>query len=810
MKKNISINISGIIFHIEEDGYEKLKNYLESINKYFSTFEDSGEIISDIEMRIAEIFLKKLNNQKQVIALEDVDNLMATMGSIRDFQTMEDGEVDEAESTTEEQSGEKTTGQRIARDLNRRIITGVCAGLGAHFHVDPLTIRLIFIIVFLSGFYTNGTTYAITAIIYIIFSVVFPGSREIQEDKKLKKLFRSSDDRVLAGVSSGLAAYFAVDVTIIRIIFILTTFFFFTGAIAYLILWIITPEAKSITDKVEMQGNPVTLSNIESSLRKNLNVKDDEENLLIKILLFPFRILSQVFMWMSKALGPFLRFTLEAVRVLAGVILTLISFPGIIVFTIFIFVGLNAMSAAAFFHWDLPINLDALGIPEGVLLPVYLQLVIPLVFILMAGISIIRKKKTITPQVGWPLFAVWMISGVVLLFTFPDFVYRYRDEGKIYEESSYGQLEEVIHLDINAMDETMEYEDVSFLLYPAEDSLLTIENTVYSRGISRSNAQEFARKTIYGINRANGTFVFDNHLKVANENYRFQRIDVSIAIPEQQKFTISPDFVELIEDNLRYKYGIDRINAQDTLYFSEGEIIKSTAASQRAPVKINDEVPGISDSDDFISLEPFDEIVLIGPFIVELIEGENNGMRIEGNERAVREMSWNIKGEKFEAKYRKNWDWDIPFRINEIKAEEIKLIIQIENLEKLEAKGATRINSAGLSNVNNLSLELAGGVDCTLNNVTANQLDVSLIGASKLTINGTAEELDAEILGASLLRGRDMKTEESTIEAIGASICEIWVTRYLDAEASGASKISYRGSPRIRDRSGLTGILEKN
>ncbi|MEQ9306435.1 MAG: hypothetical protein RJQ14_21160, partial [Marinoscillum sp.] len=60
MKKTVSINIGGIIFHIEEDGYDKLKIYLDSVNKYFSTFEDSAEIIADIESRIAEIFLSKL------------------------------------------------------------------------------------------------------------------------------------------------------------------------------------------------------------------------------------------------------------------------------------------------------------------------------------------------------------------------------------------------------------------------------------------------------------------------------------------------------------------------------------------------------------------------------------------------------------------------------------------------------------------------------------------------------------------------------------------------------------------------------
>jgi len=70
MKKNISINISGIIFHIEEDGYEILKNYLESISRYFASYEDNKEIIEDIEGRIAEIFLSKLSNSKEVITKE--------------------------------------------------------------------------------------------------------------------------------------------------------------------------------------------------------------------------------------------------------------------------------------------------------------------------------------------------------------------------------------------------------------------------------------------------------------------------------------------------------------------------------------------------------------------------------------------------------------------------------------------------------------------------------------------------------------------------------------------------------------------
>ena len=136
MKKNISINISGIIFHIEEDAYEELKAYLDSINAYFSTFDDNQEIIADIESRMAEIFLSKLNEDKQVITQEDVKSLIATMGSIRDFQAVEEPLLEEEPRVEEEQA----TGdgpKRLFRDQKRKIIGGVCAGIAHYFNVDP-------------------------------------------------------------------------------------------------------------------------------------------------------------------------------------------------------------------------------------------------------------------------------------------------------------------------------------------------------------------------------------------------------------------------------------------------------------------------------------------------------------------------------------------------------------------------------------------------------------------------------------------------------------------------------------------------
>src|SRR5688572_26745119 len=111
MKKNISINISGIIFHIEEDGYENLRKYLDSINRYFASFEDSSEILADIESRVAEIFLSKLNEGKQVITAEDVNSLITTMGSVSDFKAAE-----EQEFTAKQQPGKSSDGDSSANE----------------------------------------------------------------------------------------------------------------------------------------------------------------------------------------------------------------------------------------------------------------------------------------------------------------------------------------------------------------------------------------------------------------------------------------------------------------------------------------------------------------------------------------------------------------------------------------------------------------------------------------------------------------------------------------------------------------------
>ena len=77
MKKTFSINISGQIFHIDDDAYEMLQRYLANIKSHFRGFEGKDEVISDIEARIAEILQSKITGNKQVVDIEDIREVIA-------------------------------------------------------------------------------------------------------------------------------------------------------------------------------------------------------------------------------------------------------------------------------------------------------------------------------------------------------------------------------------------------------------------------------------------------------------------------------------------------------------------------------------------------------------------------------------------------------------------------------------------------------------------------------------------------------------------------------------------------------------
>lgn len=160
MKKTFTINISGQIFNIDDDAYEKLGKYLNAINSRFSNREEGSEIISDVEARIAELFRERTSESKQVINMKDVGSIIEIMGEPEVFSDEEPVENNEFQSEKEEKPF-----KRVYRDPDDQIFGGVCSGLGAYFGMDPIIIRIVFVflgLVFTVGFWIYLVLWAIT------------------------------------------------------------------------------------------------------------------------------------------------------------------------------------------------------------------------------------------------------------------------------------------------------------------------------------------------------------------------------------------------------------------------------------------------------------------------------------------------------------------------------------------------------------------------------------------------------------------------------------------------------------------------
>src|SRR3990172_3338686 len=132
MNKTVNINLSGIVFHIEEDAYGKLHSYLATIKGYFSESEGRDEIMSDIENRIAEMLSERISDKKQVVLMTDIEHVIGIMGKPEDFageQTQ--GERSPAEPITYRASGKH---RRVFRDPDNKILGGVCSGIANYFN----------------------------------------------------------------------------------------------------------------------------------------------------------------------------------------------------------------------------------------------------------------------------------------------------------------------------------------------------------------------------------------------------------------------------------------------------------------------------------------------------------------------------------------------------------------------------------------------------------------------------------------------------------------------------------------------------
>ncbi|RNL51429.1 PspC domain-containing protein [Pedobacter jejuensis] len=162
MEKTIIINIGNTIIHIEESAYELLKAYLNEVKHYFVNHADDLEIVTDIENRIAELLTEQLEEQKkQVVDAANVNFVIGQMGRVQDFDTIEDEESEPVINTNYQA---QPVDKKLYRDMDERVIAGVCAGVAHYLDFDVKWIRLATLLTVLLG----GTGLLVYALLWII------------------------------------------------------------------------------------------------------------------------------------------------------------------------------------------------------------------------------------------------------------------------------------------------------------------------------------------------------------------------------------------------------------------------------------------------------------------------------------------------------------------------------------------------------------------------------------------------------------------------------------------------------------------
>lgn len=343
MKKVISITLGRVVYNIEEDAYEKLRGYLDEVQTHFKDNDDKSEIIDDIESSIAEKFYAKGRSEKTAVTMDDVESVIKDLGSVSDFDDGEEGE--EKSGETRSKSGEKKT-------------------------------------------------------------------------KKVKRMFRNTDDRIIGGVSSGIAAYFGIDPLFIRILFIIVTLLSGgTGIIVYLVLWLIIPEAKSASQKIEMKGDPVTIETITENVTEGVEnlKKKDEKGTFRKIVSVPVEIVRAV----AKFLFLILRYTIPVLAVIIGLSLVVsaaVAIAAIVIAAVGILSGIDIWMINSFDLAPLSEWFGSTSSWVALIVSVAFTALIPLLFLLLTGTSLTARKSSFTLAGSLSLLFIW-VAALALTFS---------------------------------------------------------------------------------------------------------------------------------------------------------------------------------------------------------------------------------------------------------------------------------------------------------------------------------------------------------------------------------------------------------
>jgi phage shock protein PspC (stress-responsive transcriptional regulator) len=576
------------VIPIEDSAYEKLQSYIESLRRYFANEEGRDEIINDIESRIAELMSEKVRKGAACITDADIDEIIASMGRPEDFdaETVEAAADTSKQNTRQEYSyAEQKTRRRLYRDSSDKFIGGVCSGIANYLNTDPAIVRILFAIITFGGF-------GLGFLAYILLWMILP-DRDL-DGYSGKRLYRNPDDRVIGGVAGGLAAYFNSRTTTIRLIFaapiVLSILFGFldgfrwdhdfdffpnivigslsgTFILAYVILWMVLPEARSTYEKMEMRGEKVDVNTIRQNVKEEMGnvkdrvkqwgeeVKESAQNLGSKAKEFAgtrgktfAREVNETVRTSGRGLG-------HAIGVLFKVFFLFIA--GTIAFALFVAVMALIFGGVAW--W--PIN-DFLWTSKwqqayawGTLI---FFLLVPLVGFITWLIRRILRVRSRRSYLGWTFGFLWTIGWVAAILLAAsiskDFrEYEHRDEsinvnqpanGKMIVAVSQPELEYTGRFDwindgSNGWDlshDTLKLSTVKFNIKASTDSVYHVTLRRHSFGRTEEEAEDRAGKIQYAVYSKDSVLDLASGYAIdKNSKFRGQQVEVEIQVPVGKK-----------------------------------------------------------------------------------------------------------------------------------------------------------------------------------------------------------------------------------------------------------------------------------
>lgn len=231
MKKTLTINLNKIVFHIDEDAYEQLNNYLKEVKKHLSQNEENGEneenndTMSDIEARIAELFIEQ-QHPTNVISIDDVEKIIQTMGKPSEYN-------DNEQDNSNQETTKKTTRKKLYRDTQDQPLSGVASGLSFYFGIDVVILRIILVIL---AIISSGTFILIYMAMWLIIPKAVTTSQkmemrgeEINIESLNKKAMESTANENNYQQNSGCWRIIRIATKTILAIFV--SIFILTGAI---------------------------------------------------------------------------------------------------------------------------------------------------------------------------------------------------------------------------------------------------------------------------------------------------------------------------------------------------------------------------------------------------------------------------------------------------------------------------------------------------------------------------------------------------------------------------------------------------